>query len=221
MGEAPTPVTIFNKEQTAVALDTNPVGVYRYFVMRSVLQQQVIVLNSGWQAIHSRTVQEAILMLCADSATALEINGDDDMRPVTWAEWITLPIREGDDVVHSAKLTIRAPTVIVAVNYHKCPTKRPKFNLRGVAQRDGNRCQYTGRVLRREELSMDHVVPKSRGGRDHWTNVVLADKALNTKKGNRLNEELGLKLLRKPVEPVPVPTSVHLVPTHPHHKLFL
>ena len=189
--------------------------------MNSVLDQQVIVLNRNWQAVNSRTVQDAISQLASDAATALEILGEDNIRPVTWAEWITLPIREGDGVIHTAKLQIRVPTVIVAVNYSGFPKKRPKFNLRGVAQRDGGRCQYSGKVLARHEMSIDHVVPLSRGGADAWTNVALADKALNHKKGNRLNHEVGLTLLRAPFEPPLTPAVVGLKATHPHHKLFL
>jgi len=60
---------------------------------------------------------------------------------------------------------IRVPTVIVAVNYAKVPKKRPKLCARAIRERDRNRCQYTGRVLRPDEGSLDHVVPRSRGGK--------------------------------------------------------
>lgn len=189
--------------------------------MSSVLQQQVIVLNRVWQAIGSRLVQDALSQMAAGAATGLDITGEDSIRPVTWEEWITLPIREGDGVIHTSKLQIRVPTVIASVVYAGFPKKRPKFNLRGVAQRDGNRCQYSGRLLSRAEMSIDHVIPRSRGGRDHWTNGVLADKAINQRKGNQFNHEAGLKLLRVPVEPPVTPVIVGLVATHPHHKLFL
>ena len=98
------------------------------------------------------------------------------------------------------------PTVIVLANFARVPKKRPKLCAKTIRDRDGNRCQYTGVPLRPEEGSIDHVVPRSRGGRDAWENCVWASKAINSKKGNRLPHEAGLKLLKppKPMREVPV-----------------
>ncbi len=68
-------------------------------------------------------------------------------------------------------------------------------------QRDGYTCQYTGRKLPKHLLNLDHVIPRDRGGEDSWENLVASDKEINTLKGNRLNSEAGLKLIRKPVAP--------------------
>ena len=86
---------------------------------------------------------------------------------------------------------IRVPTVIVAVNFAKVPKKRPKLCSRTIRERDGNRCQYTGKVLKPEQGSLDHVVPRSRGGKDAWENLVWSSKDVNAKKGNRLPQEAG------------------------------
>src|SRR4029079_14282318 len=77
----------------------------------------VLVLNRNWQAINVRTPQEAFCMMATNVATALEIDGDNQIRPVEWTEWITLPIREQDNAVRTVRGPIRVPTVIVAVNY--------------------------------------------------------------------------------------------------------
>ena len=190
--------------------------------MSDVLKNTVIVLNKAWQAIAQKTVEAAISQMASDAATALEINGEDNIRPVSWAEWVTLPIRDGDLAIHTAKRAIRVPTVIVAMNYGGFPVRRPKMNLREVARRDGGVCQYTNRKLRPSEMSLDHVVPKSRGGSaKSWTNVVLAHKAVNNKKGNRLNSEVGLKLVRAPFVPKAVTPDDLIRPTHPDHLLFV
>src|SRR5216117_1537145 len=126
----------------------------------------VLVLNRNWQAIHVRTPQEAFCMMATNVATGLEIDGDDHIRPVTWDEWITLPIRPQDNSVQTVRGQIRVPTVIVAVNFAKVPKKRPKLCAKTIRERDGNRCQYTGKVLRPDEGSLDHVLPRSRGGKD-------------------------------------------------------
>jgi 5-methylcytosine-specific restriction endonuclease McrA len=95
----------------------------------------------------------------------------------------------------------------VAVNYAKVPKKRPKLCARAIRERDGNRCQYTGRVPRPDEGSLDHVVPHSRGGKDAWENLVGSVKEVNQRKVDRLPHEAGLKLLAVPRAPKELPVS--------------
>ena len=181
--------------------------------MNSILSKAaVLVLNRNWQAINVRTPQEAFCMMATNVATGLDIERGDDaraeaLRPVRWEKWITLPIREQDESVHTVRGQIRVPTVIVAVNYAKVPKKRPKLCARTIRERDGNRCQYTGRVLRPDEGSLDHVVPRSRGGKDAWENLVWSAKEVNQRKADRLPHEAGLKLLSKPRAPKELPVS--------------
>ena len=146
--------------------------------------------------------------MATNVATALEIDGENRIRPVTWDEWITLPIRDGDNAVHTVRGAIRVPTVIVAVNYARVPKKRPKLSAKNIRERDGNRCQYTGVLLHPDEGSLDHVLPRSRGGKDEWRNLVWSDKTVNAKKGNRLPHEAGLKLLTVPRTPKELPVTV-------------
>ncbi len=86
-------------------------------------------------------------------------------------------------------------------NYAKVPKKRPKLCARTVRERDDNRCQYTGRVLRPDKGSLDHVVRRSRGGKHAWENLVWSAKEVNQKKADRLPHEAGLKLLPVPRAP--------------------
>jgi len=188
----------------------------------------VLVLNRNWQAIHVRTPQEAFCMMATNVATALEIEfGDgaraETLRPVTWDEWITLPVRSQDNAVQTVRGPIRVPTVIVAVNFARVPKKRPKLCAKTIRERDGNRCQYTGELLKPEEGSLDHIVPRSRGGKDAWENLVWSSKAVNTKKGNRLPHEAGLKLLSAPRAPKELPVSAIIRNAHsiPEWKLFV
>ena len=174
----------------------------------------VLVLNRNWQAIHVRTPQEAFCMMATNAATALEIEGESYIRPVTWDEWITLSVREQDNAVQTVRGPIRVPTVIVAVNYARVPKKRPKLCARAIRERDDNRCQYTGALLRPDEGSLDHVVPRSRGGKDAWENLVWSSKAVNARKGNRLPHEAGLKLLHAPRAPKELPATEFLRNSH-------
>ena len=174
----------------------------------------VLVLNKNWQAINIRTPQEAFCQMATNVATGLEIQGEDFIRPVTWDEWVTLPIREGDNIVRTARGPIRVPTVIVALNYTKVPKKRPKLSTRNIRERDGNRCQYTGRVLHPDEGSLDHVVPRSRGGKNTWENLVWSSKDVNSRKGNRLPQEAGLTLLTVPRAPREMPVTAFIRNAH-------
>jgi 5-methylcytosine-specific restriction endonuclease McrA len=210
--------SIKNKHLTAKRSDS--VHIFMSDILNKTI---VLVLNRNWQAINIRTPQDAFCQMATNVATALEIDGKEHIRPVTWNEWITLPIRDGDNAVRTVRGAIRVPTVIVAVNFAKVPKKRPKLCARTIRERDGNRCQYTGALLRPDEGSLDHVVPRSRGGPDTWENLVWSSKQVNTRKGNRLPHEAGLKLLKAPRAPKELPVSALIRNAHgvAEWKLFL
>ena len=192
--------------------------------MNDILNKTIVlVLNRNWQAINTRTPAEAFCQMATNVATALEIDGESHIRPVTWDEWITLPIRDSDNAVQTVRGAIRVPTVIVALNFAKVPKKRPKLCAKTIRERDGNRCQYTGKLLRPDEGSLDHVLPRSRGGKDEWGNLVWSDKAVNARKGNRLPHEAGLKLLNVPRAPkeLPVTALIRNAPAVADWKLFV
>ncbi|MBM3844838.1 MAG: HNH endonuclease [Verrucomicrobia bacterium] len=179
--------------------------------MSDVLNKaSVLVLNRNWQAINVRTPADAFCSMAAGTATALEVKGEEDIRPLTWAEWIQLPIRPQDSAVLTVRGPIRIPNVIVAVNYTHVPLRRPTLNARAIRERDGNRCQYTGQLLRTDEGSIDHVLPRSRGGKDTWDNCVWASKDINNHKGNRTPHEAGLKLMRSPRPPAELPVTAFI-----------
>ena len=188
----------------------------------------VLVLNRNWQAINIRTPADAFCQMATNAATALDIElGDgaraEALRPVAWAEWITLPVRDGDHAVRTVHGAIRVPTVIVAVNYARVPKKRPKLCARNIRERDGNRCQYTGVLLHPDEGNLDHVVPRSRGGTDTWENLVWSAKSVNQRKADRLPHEAGLKLLSVPRAPKELPVSMMIRNAHgvAEWRLFL
>lgn len=182
-------------------------------------------LNANWQPVGFKTVKDAIIDLCGTESDgkpkslALDIdynvddNGDpilDDpksMTPVSWATWMSLPIRSWDLTINSPNRVIRVPTVLISINYNKMPVKhfKGKPSKDAIFTRDNGVCQYTGKKIDRQHATVDHVIPKSKGGEDSWTNLVLCSKEINIKKGNKLNSEVGLKLLNNPVAPQPVP----------------
>lgn len=181
----------------------------------SILHQKIVlVLNRNWQAINTRTPAEAFCQMATDAATALDIHGKDWMIPTRWEDWLQLPVREGDASIGTASGQIRVPTVIVVANFARVPMKRPKFNSRNVWDRDGGKCQYTGKALRPGEGNIDHIMPRSRGGQTTWENCVLAAVEVNSKKADRTPEEAGLTLKRKPTAPRELPVTALLRNTH-------
>lgn len=148
-------------------------------------------------------------MLATNVATGLDISGE-SIIPVTWSEWLKLPVRDGDRSVMTQHGPVRIPTVVFCVNYSKVPKKRPKLCSRSVRERDGNKCQYTGKILAPEEGSLDHIMPRSRGGSSDWENLVWSAKDVNSKKANKTPEEAGLRLLAQPRKPKEIPVSATL-----------
>ncbi|MGL4401263.1 MAG: HNH endonuclease [Luteolibacter sp.] len=192
--------------------------------MKSILHKStVLVLNRNWQAIHVKTPAEAFCMMATGAANGLDMQGDDSISPLKWADWLKLPIREEDHVVNTPRGAVRVPTVIVASNYSKIPLCRPRFGARGIWERDGGICQYTGRKLAPGEGNIDHVVPRSRGGASSWENCVLSHRSVNEKKADRLPHEAGLRLLRKPHTPRALPATLLIRNLHgiPDWQRFL
>ncbi len=183
--------------------------------MSSVLDQPtVLVLNRCWQAINVRTPAEAFCQMMTKAAAGLDIGPGNSLRPVRWDEWLSLPVREHDRSVGTIRGALRVPTVIVLGRYDKVPRRRPKLSSRSIRTRDGNRCQYTGRVLAPDEGSVDHIVPRSRGGDTSWENCVWTSKVLNGRKADRLPSEAGLQLLTTPKMPPELPVTLFIRNAH-------
>jgi len=107
---------------------------------------------------------------------------------------------EADAIIHSAHDEFRIPSV-VALKEFRPPQPKAAFKKSNVFLRDHFTCQYTGETLPAESLTYDHVIPKSRGGRTTWNNIVTCSRAINEFKDNRTPKEAGLRLLSKPYEP--------------------
>lgn len=182
----------------------------------------VLVLNRCWQAIDVKTPAEAFAMMATAAASALDI-GEGALRPVSWQEWLTLAVRSQDTGVGTSRGLVRSPTVLVLARYARMPRRRLCFSRRGLWQRDGGVCQYSGRRLQFDEANIDHVIPRSRGGATSWENCVLADKRVNHRKGDRTPEEAGLRLARDPQIPRELPATTFIRNAHsiPDWELFL
>jgi 5-methylcytosine-specific restriction endonuclease McrA len=189
----------------------------------NLTRESVLILNRNWQAIHVKSAADALSMMYTGTATGLDVVDVDNMIPCTWDNWISLPFDEKADYISTVRGKIKIPKIIVLCTYNQVPRKRPKFSSKAIWNRDNGTCQYTGRKLTPNEANIDHVLPRSKGGKTDWTNCVLSHKKINSLKGDKMLEEIGLKLIREPVEPRALPTTFFITNKHqiPEWDIFL
>lgn len=134
------------------------------------------------------------------------------IKVIDWKKAITMlflgkveVIEEYGHDIHSVSFTIKLPSVVRLLNAVKRNSKPVKFSRQNIYARDRYKCQYCGEKYPPEDLTYDHVLPKSRGGRTEWTNIVTCCIDCNRKKGGKTPREASMKLLKKPVMPAWVP----------------
>lgn len=107
----------------------------------------------------------------------------------------------GEQTIQAVDKILRVPRIIQMTRYDRLPNQKIRFNRRIIYRRDRNICQYCGCKPGTKELSLDHVIPRSKGGKTTWENIVLACTPCNTKKADRTLDQCGMKLLRQPTKP--------------------
>lgn len=140
------------------------------------------------------------------------------IKVVSWQKAISLltlgkieVIEEYDDKVRSVSLVLRVPSVVRLLSVFKKNKKKIRFSRTNIFARDRYRCQYCGKTGTIHELTHDHVLPRSQGGKTEWTNIVTACNDCNCKKRNRTPSEAGMKLMSKPIHPTWVPVvTIHI-----------
>jgi 5-methylcytosine-specific restriction endonuclease McrA len=177
--------------------------------MKTILKKHVLILNKNWIPINTTTAKNSFSLMYADNAKGLLIE-DDRFLSLEWNEWIKLDIKDKDDFVRTVNGHIKIPNVIV-LNYNdKIPKQVIKFTQKNLWERDNYSCQYTGKKLNKTNGNIDHIVPKSQGGKTSWENCVLAHKEINALKADRTPEQAGLKLIKKPKAPRVMPVSFYI-----------
>ena len=124
-----------------------------------------------------------------------------------WFEGRAEVLSEYDEKISSPSLTIRLPAVVRLRRNTPTKNRTIRFTRHSVALRDSYTCQYCSKKLTMAHLTYDHVVPKSRGGRTSWNNIVVCCHPCNSAKGSHLPEEAGMPLLKKPKAPKWLPVT--------------
>src|SRR3990170_5650915 len=153
----------------------------------SALESNVLVLNRFYLAVHITTVKRAFSLLWKQLAEVVHVENN-NYATYDLSSWIELsrlrdrfPQDDGE-CVRTVSVDIRVPRIIRLIFYDRLPQGNVKFNRRNIYARDDNRCQYCGRKFPTNELSIDHVTPRSMNGRSTWEKVVCACTRCNHKK---------------------------------------
>ncbi len=178
---------------------------------------QALVLNKNWTPVSTTTVRRALVLLCRSTASAI--------CPATYevfdlSAWIARSLEGAgalarERVLRTPRYDLEKPEVILLTGYAGIPRREVSFSRRNLYRRDGYSCQYCGRRRPLDELSIDHVMPRSRGGKTTWENCVLACVRCNTKKANKTLRESGFQLLRAPGKPTWSPLLESIPQAHP------
>jgi 5-methylcytosine-specific restriction endonuclease McrA len=153
------------------------------------LQKPVLVLNASYEPINICAARRALVLV---------------LKGVASAEETSLT------AVHSARNSVTLPSVIRLLEYRRIPRQTRALSRKNILMRDRYTCQYCHKALPSGELTLDHVIPRSRAGESAWENLVACCHHCNNRKGCRTPEEAGMKLLRQP-RPFSLHTSRHLM----------
>ncbi len=172
----------------------------------NALSSSVLVLNRSFLAIHAINVRPALCLLYGGLADVRAVD-DGHYANYDFATWCELSElrstdkRPVDDWIVSVNFEVQVPRVVRLHHYDRVPRQTLRFNRRNLFARDDHRCQYCGRNLPLSQMSIDHVIPRSRGGETSWENVVCCCIACNTRKGGRTPHEAHMRLLSEPRRP--------------------
>jgi 5-methylcytosine-specific restriction endonuclease McrA len=162
-----------------------------------ILGEPTLVLNRSWLAITTTTVRRALSLVFQDSAHVICPR---TYRVHDFSSWASLEVN-GDPFIRTVRSRVRLPEVIVLRAYDGLPMRTVAFSRRNLYRRDAFACQYCGRRPGALDLTIDHVIPRSRGGKTSWENCVLACVECNKRKANRPPDEAGMRLIRVPGAP--------------------
>lgn len=144
--------------------------------------------------------KNAVLLLNADYTFLNTINVKRSLS--LWARNKARILKSNGKMIHP-ELNITQPEVMILTDYVHVPyhCRQVKLSREAIMLRDNFTCQYSGKKLKKSEVEIDHVIPRSRGGKNTWENLVCASQEMNNAKGNKTPQEAGMKLLRKPFKP--------------------
>ena len=163
-----------------------------------VLEKPVLVLNRSWIAVQVTNAYRAFNMIWLGIA---KVVNPADFSTYDFETWKEASEHSEEDYIRTVHFKFKVPEVILLNHYNGFVRRTPGLSRRAIFERDRYTCQYCGKKLPSQDLTLEHVVPRSRGGYSTWDNIVVACVRCNARKGDRLPDEVGMHLLRKPRKP--------------------
>jgi len=187
------------------------------------IQSSVLALNRQYSPVHIISAKRAFCLLYKGLAEVIahEEGGFQSYDFESWLEScllrLSLQLVDDDaDWIRAVNFDIQVPRVVRLLRYERLPRNTVKFNRRNIFLRDEYMCQYCGRKYSSHRLSLDHVLPKSRGGPTSWENIVCCCLDCNVRKGGRTPPEAGMRLVKAPRKPARNPVLFH----HLHSRKY-
>ena len=171
-----------------------------------VLNSSVLVLNRHYMAVRVVTARRAFVLLYREAAEVIDIE-EGQFCNHDFESWCELSQMRGEDRQHhedwvrAVHFDIQVPRIVRLIRFDRHVSSSLRLNRRNLFARDNHCCQYCGQNLPPSQLSLDHVVPRSKGGPTTWENVVASCVKCNTKKGGRTPVEARMTLRTKPRKP--------------------
>lgn len=162
-----------------------------------MLSSHVLVLNRSYMPVNITTVRRAFVLLYQGLARAV----DRQFETFDFESWSELSVAAHHETIGMVDRLVRVPRVVLLVAYDRVPRRHVRFSRHNIYLRDGNTCQFCGKKHPRSELNLDHVIPRSQGGKTVWENVVTSCVACNRRKGGQAPAEVGMRLIRPPARP--------------------
>lgn len=164
----------------------------------SALDRPTLVLNRSWVPVHVTAVRRAICMVCSGVAQIVDPNS---LTLHDLAAWTSLIPGESAIGIRTSSRHFPVPEIVQLYRYDRVPTVEAPFTRQNLFRRDDHRCQYCAAKPPHSQLTIDHVIPRARGGRTSWENCVVACVRCNARKGDRSLPVHGMRLLRLPRAP--------------------
>ena len=165
------------------------------------LDRTVLVLNRRWDPIQTTSVKDAIGLVAKGSAFVIDPATFDRHDLISWGEVSKAMKVVGDGLIRSQHLAIVPPEVVVLTEYEGRGERSVVFSRKNIFKRDRYTCQYCGKQPGPEELTIDHVIPRSRGGTSTWENCLLACVECNKRKADKTLEQAGMTPRKTPKKP--------------------
>jgi len=162
-----------------------------------MINSNVLVLNRAYFPVNVTTVKHAFCMLYTGVVRVV----DNQYKTFDYESWSQIAIEQREEAIGLVNRLVKIPRVIILVAYDRIPKTQVRFTRANIFSRDRNTCQYCGRVFPRNELSIDHLIPRSYGGKSVWENVVCCCFNCNREKGGMTPKQAGMKLLALPSKP--------------------